>query len=197
MSDQGPDASPAAVPVLRGRIVILRGPQAGDEAERLAAGRDPEAIRLYGGDYHNVQPFTAESAARWFEQFQQATREDANWVIDVGGRAVGNAWLRVQDSNVQQRSARFRIGIFNRDYWDRGLGTEATRLVLRFGFEELNLHRIELRVIEYNLRAIRSYEKAGFIKEGIERETVFLDGQWHSDVRMAILEDEYKALSER
>jgi RimJ/RimL family protein N-acetyltransferase len=182
------------VPTIRGKNVVLRPPRAGDEADRLAAGRDPELTRLYGGDYHNVRPLTAEGAARWVEGLRQATWEDAAWVIEAGGRAVGTAGLKVQDPEVQQRSARYRIGIFNREYWDRGIGTEATRLVLRFGFEELHLHRIELRVVEYNVRAIRSYEKAGFVKEGMERETVFLDGQWFSDVRMAILEHEYRAL---
>ena len=160
----------------------------------MAAGLDPELIHLYGEDYDNVQPLTAQDVADWLAELQHATWEDASWVIEADGRAIGNAWLKVHDTNVQQRVARYRIGIFNRDYWNRGIGTEATRLVLRFGFEDLGLHRIELRVVDYNVRAIKSYEKAGFVKEGVERETVFLDGQWHSDLRMAILEQEYRAL---
>lgn len=123
----------------------------------------------------------------------QATWDRPAWIIEADGRAVGSAWLTLQDPSTHHRSARYRIGIFNRNYWDRGFGTAATRLVLRFGFEDLKLHRIELRVVKYNLRAIRSYQKAGFVTEGVERETVLLDGQWYDDVRMAILEHEFRA----
>ena len=150
---------------------------------------------MYGGDPNAFEPsFTAEDAARWLEHASQGTWEDACWVIEAEGHAVGTAWLKVLDPAVQQRSARYRIGIFNRTYWNRGIGTEATRLILGFAFEQLHLHRVELRVVDYNLRAIRSYEKAGFVNEGLDRETVFMDGQWHSDLRMAILEDEFRAL---
>jgi RimJ/RimL family protein N-acetyltransferase len=61
------------------------------------------------------------------------------------------------------------IGIGERDFWGKGYGTDAMRLILRYGFSELNLQRISLDVFEYNPRAIRSYEKAGFRMEGPER----------------------------
>jgi [ribosomal protein S5]-alanine N-acetyltransferase len=56
------------------------------------------------------------------------------------------------------RCARYAIGIFNPANWNRGFGTEATRLVLRFAFEELNLHRLDLRVLAFNERAIGCYK---------------------------------------
>jgi RimJ/RimL family protein N-acetyltransferase len=62
-----------------------------------------------------------------------------------------------------------------------------------YGFEELRLHRIDLRVLDYNARALRAYEKCGFVREGLERESALVDGTWHSDVIMSILEQEYRA----
>lgn len=186
-------SSARPVPSLEGSNVVLRAPRPGDEADRLAAGRDPELVRLYGGDDHDLAPLAASEVDDWLARIAEATWDRPGWIIEVDGRAVGSVWLTPQDPSTHDRSARYRIGIFNRDYWGRGIGTEATRLVLRFAFEELGLHRIELRVIEYNLRAIRSYQKAGFVTEGVERETVLLDGQWYSDVRMAILEYEFRA----
>lgn len=69
-----------------------------------------------------------------------------------------------------------------------------TRLVLRYAFEDLGLHRVDLRVLEYNDRAIAVYEKCGFVREGVERESANVAGKWHSDLIMGILEHEYRAL---
>lgn len=70
----------------------------------------------------------------------------------------------------------FFIGIGNSEYTGKGIGREAMGLMLDFGFNELNLHRIQLNVIAYNEKAIKSYEKIGFVKEGSNRELVFRDG---------------------
>jgi RimJ/RimL family protein N-acetyltransferase len=85
------------------------------------------------------------------------------------------------------------MGIYDRRFWSRGFGTEALRLLLRYAFDDLALHRVDLRVIAYNVRAMRCYEKCGFVREGVERECALVDGVWHDDVMMGILEDEYRA----
>ena len=72
-----------------------------------------------------------------------------------------------------------------------GLGQQATRLVLQHAFETLMLHRVDLRVLDYNHRAIATYRACGFVEEGRERETCFLDGRWYDDVVMAVLEHEF------
>jgi RimJ/RimL family protein N-acetyltransferase len=73
----------------------------------------------------------------------------------------------------------------------KGLGGEAIALVLGYAFNVLKLHRVSVRVVAYNLRAIRAYQKCGFVVEGREREAAFVDGIWHDDVMMAILDLEY------
>jgi RimJ/RimL family protein N-acetyltransferase len=69
------------------------------------------------------------------------------------------------------------LGIGLREYWGQGYGEEAMRLVLNFGFMELNLHRIQLTVFAYNDRAIRLYERLGFRREGVYREFMQRDGE--------------------
>ena len=76
------------------------------------------------------------------------------------------------------------------DQLGKGIGTEAARAVLGFAFSGLNLHRISVRVLAINERAIRSYQKCGFQIEGRERETAFIDGKWHDDLIMGLLEHE-------
>ncbi len=93
----------------------------------------------------------------------------------------------------RNRSAELGIVIGRPDEWGKGLGTEAAVLMLRHGFEELNLHRIHLRVYDYNERARRSYLKIGFVEEGRLRDAHFRHGAWHATVIMGILADEFFA----
>jgi RimJ/RimL family protein N-acetyltransferase len=66
-------------------------------------------------------------------------------------------------------------------------------LVLGHAFHDLKLHRISIRVLAYNTRAIRSYQKCGFLIEGREREAAFVNGRWHDDIIMGLLEHEFTA----
>lgn len=87
--------------------------------------------------------------------------------------------------------AKLAIGIGDGAFRGKGYGTDALRIILRYGFCELNLHRIGLDVISYNKRAIRAYEKVGFQVEGVLREAVLRDGEKYDRVLMSILRSEY------
>jgi RimJ/RimL family protein N-acetyltransferase len=84
------------------------------------------------------------------------------------------------------------IGLGERDYWGKGFGTDALRVLERYAFTELNLHRLSLTVFDYNPRAIRSYEKAGFIHEGRVRGFLNRDGQRWDMLLMGILKEEWR-----
>lgn len=179
-----------SLPALGGRWVTLRRAEGRDKQDRLAAGNDAETVRMFGGDYRTLPPFTDEDAERWY---QSQLREPYAWVAEVDGRCIGGA--RLHSVNTTDRRARFAAGIFDAAMQGQGTGTEMTRLVLRFVFEALGLHRVELRVLDYNERAIAVYEKCGFVREGVERESALVAGEWQSDVVMSILEQEYRALA--
>jgi len=74
----------------------------------------------------------------------------------------------------------------------KGYGTDAMKVLLRIGFEYLNLHRIGLNVFDTNPRAIHVYEKVGFTKTGVNRHTDYVEGKYVNDVQMDILEDEWR-----
>ena len=86
-----------------------------------------------------------------------------------------------------------QIGVFigNKNFWNKGYGTEALSLLIDYGFRALNLHNIMLRVYEYNKGAIRCYEKIGFKQIGIRREAVQRNLEKHDIVYMDILPDEF------
>jgi RimJ/RimL family protein N-acetyltransferase len=74
----------------------------------------------------------------------------------------------------------------------RGYGTDAMRVLVRYGFLELGLHRIELKVFAFNERAVAAYTKAGFVLEGRRRQRVFHGGAFHDDLIMAVLRPEWE-----
>lgn len=91
------------------------------------------------------------------------------------------------------RSGLFTIFIGDRAQWSKGLGTEATALTTIYAMDELKLHRLELECYVYNDRALRTYERLGFKREGIRREAKLHDGAFHDAIQMAILESEWRA----
>ncbi|PJF44100.1 MAG: N-acetyltransferase, partial [Phototrophicales bacterium] len=98
--------------------------------------------------------------------------------------------------DLRNRSSEVGISIGQPSYWDQGYGTDAMRVLLRYGFYEINLHRIELKVYSFNERAIRSYEKLGFQKEVVARQAIFRDGQYHDVIIMGLLRSEWRDVRE-
>lgn len=80
-----------------------------------------------------------------------------------------------------------------REFWGQGLGTEALRLLVQYAFMELNLHRLQLTVFDYNERAVAVYRKLGFQHEGTFREFMQRDGQWYDMHLMGLLRREWEA----
>jgi [ribosomal protein S5]-alanine N-acetyltransferase len=181
-----------AVPDLVGRRVLLRQPVPEDIETRLALGADPEIARMYGTVPAPV--ITRQVAEQWYDRLAKG-HDPYSWVIDHGGRYVGGTRLHGVRLHAPERRAAYAIGLTDPAVLGLGLGTEATRLVLGYAFDGLGLHRVDLRVVAYNTRAIACYRKCGFVEEGRERETLLVDGVWHDDVVMAVLEDEYRALA--
>jgi len=89
------------------------------------------------------------------------------------------------------RDAWMGIGLGLQKNWGKGYGTEALRLLLIYGFNQLNLNRISLSIFSNNPRAIASYKKAGFKIEGKRREVVYRDGQRHDEIFMRIFREEW------
>lgn len=107
-------------------------------------------------------------------------------------RLIGSCGLREVDPVA--RKATFGLMIGEVGAQNRGYGTEATRLALKFGFRELNLNRIQLSVLADNWRAIRVYQKAGFVHEGCFRQAEFRSGQYVDAYQFAILREEWESL---
>jgi RimJ/RimL family protein N-acetyltransferase len=108
----------------------------------------------------------------------------------VEGRHIGNLGLHKIDQ--VHRKAEVGIVIGEPTFWSKGFGTEAMRLALGYGFEDLGLNKISLDVLDYNTRAIRTYERLGFQREGVHREDVYKEGRFVNVLRMSILARELR-----
>jgi len=175
------------LPVLAGKTVILRTIKESDIDDRLRTGRHNEFVHMCGRDSLVETEYPDRSV--WEHWYEHHLKEECAFIIEFNEQCIGVA--RFNHISETDKSATFSIGIFDPALHSKGIGTEVTKLMLQFGFEELKLHRIDLKVLDYNRRGIRCYEKCGFKVEGILRESAFIDGQYFSDIIMSILENEY------
>ena len=176
------------VPTLTGDRITLRAPTTADKAVRLALGRNDEIERGFGGDPTTLQPLTSEDVDAWFE----AAARQTEWVIEAASRFIGT--IRLHSYVPADERAQLAVGILDPAFLDQAFGTEAIRVLLKHSFETLGLHRIGLRVLATNHRAIRSYQKCGFVLEGTERESALVAGAWQDDLIMGILRTGWLAL---
>jgi RimJ/RimL family protein N-acetyltransferase len=138
---------------------------------------------IYGASLETIRTFVQSMASPSYA--------DASFGIETEeGVLIG--LIRLKRGAPEDRHADFGIAI-ERAHWNRGYGTDATRTILRFAFEEMNLHRVSLGVLDYNTRAQRCYEKCGFRAEGRERQARFRNGHWCDRILMGILRDEFVA----
>ncbi|WP_254660933.1 GNAT family N-acetyltransferase [Bacillus sp. FJAT-27225] len=89
------------------------------------------------------------------------------------------------------RNCFIRIQIIKDQYLSNGYGPEAMKLLLDYGFGVYNLHRIELEVYSYNHRALKAYQKLGFKQEGIKRESIYYNHEYHDTIIMGLLKSEF------
>ena len=166
----------AIKPTLTGEKVILRPFTEADLPALSATLLDPEARILSGSVHDEAQAREPRSPEEdkllldWYgTRNDQPDRLDLAVTDKASGECVGEVVLNEWDPGNESCNFRILIGPRGRD---RGLGTEATRLIVGYGFERLGLHRISLEVYAFNPRARRAYEKAGFRAEGVLRESL-------------------------
>lgn len=170
-------------PVLTGARVTLRDAHLADVDARFALGNTPEIQAMFGADPAQVREITPEAAEAWVRSQMD---EPLAWVIEADGALIGA--IRLHSVNHADKRANIAIGILNIAALGRGYGTEAMQLLCAHAFDSLGLHRLSCRVLAFNDRAIRSYEKVGFVREGCEREAALIGTTWHDDVIMGLLD---------
>jgi RimJ/RimL family protein N-acetyltransferase len=182
------------VSILYGERVRLRAVEREDVQKFCVWVNDPEVTRglsLY-------LPISTLDEEKWFEGLAARDPHEKPLAIEMKD---GDGWKLIGDSGVFNldwvvRSAELGIMIGEKSVWNQGCGTEVMTLLLKHGFETLNLNRIFLRVYAENVRARRAYVKAGFVEEGRLRQAIFKHGRYDDVILMSVLASEWAARKE-
>lgn len=138
-----------------------------------------------------MRPRTMEFEEQWWEGAAHDDRGVAFTIYERETlRPIGNTDLT--DIDTYHRTASFGLMIGEKECWGKGYGTEATRLMLEYGFTVLGVHNIMLEVYGYNERAIRTYRRAGFKEIGRRREALQFCGKAHDVILMDCLATEFE-----
>ncbi len=176
--------------VILGKRIRLRAIERSDIPSFVRWFSDPE-VRQYLEMY---LPMSFAQEERWFEAQLEDRDAHVLGIETLDGTLIGNVGLHAIDW--KDRRAVLGIVIGEKEYWNQGYGSEAVSTLLGFAFGEMNLHRVSLRVYEYNQRAIRCYEKCGFVLEGRLRGARFHSGNYHDELIMGILQDEFTGMDQ-
>src|SRR5659263_561824 len=145
-----------------------------------------------------IQSLTGEvypMTEKGFEEFYEGTQktEDRIWFVIVDKEkniVIGETgFLRIFNP---WRTADLSIIIGKKEYWGKGIGKEVANLMLEYGFNNLNFHRLVIGVVGFNEIGLKFLESIGFIKEGTQREGYFHNGKYSDFIMMSLLEDEYR-----
>ena len=171
-----------------GSLIRLRAREPGDEPLLYAWFNDPEVTQhltvRYPMSHAQEAAFIAANGANGYAKVSFAVETLAD------RRLIGGVGL--EDTSPENRSAVLGIAIGDKASWDGGYGSDTMRTACRFGFETMNLHRIELEVYVSNERAIHVYEKVGFRIEGRRRDAVYTRGAYQDVLVMGLLEGELR-----
>ncbi len=175
--------------MIYGERLCLRAAERADIPRFTAWLNDREVSQFLG----MKTPMALAAEERWYENMINGPKAEQVLVMQIKDgdvwRPIGNtSFMNIEWAN---RSAEIGIFIGEKSCWNQGYGREAMRLMLKYGFETLNLHRIFLRVFEHNVRGIKAYEHAGFQHEGRMRQALYQDGRYYDVLIMSVLRDEF------
>lgn len=174
--------------MLKGERVNLRAVELSDMRLFWSWLNDPDVMVYWGrpGNTESLEEVTRR------EQAEANRGNSRKYVIETrDGKPIGQ--IDYYDLSWQTSSAWVSIMVADKEYWGGGYGTDAMRTLLRHLFVQMRLHRVSLTVHESNVRARRSYEKNGFVAEGVLRDWAYFDGRWVNGVIMSILDRDFLA----
>lgn len=177
--------------MIKGKRIRLRAVEHEDLPFFVTWLNDPEVVQ----GLFIYLPLSSADEEKWFEQLSDLPPAEKPLAIEI---LDGENWKLVGNSSfhnisMNNRSAEVGLLIGDKKEWNKGYGTETMQILLKHGFETLNLNRIFLRVYENNPAAIRAYEKAGFIHEGRMRQDRYQEGRYFDTLIMSVLRDEWQS----
>lgn len=175
---------------IKGKIVTLRAMELEDQEMLRETVNDPEIERMIGGYSY---PVSKEQQIAWFN-VNVNNQNNLRLIIETeDDGAVGFA--NIVNIDWKNRSAFHGIKIANKKFRSKGIGTDTVMAIMRYAFEELQLNRLDGSIVEYNESSRKLYcEKCGWVVEGIKRKSSFKMNEYHDELIVGILREEYQKL---
>lgn len=170
---------------------IYLSPVVKDDALLFAKWLNDEEVTAGLHTTHTIT--TEDSAEEMLESIIDKKKPSFEIILKEDDRAIGSVILT--SVNELDRTATIGVYIGEKEYRGKGYGTEALRAIIRYGFDYLNLHNINLSVISYNENALRCYQKLGFQEYGRRHECVLVGGKYYDRISLELLEQDYRKLS--
>ena len=175
--------------MLKGEKVILRALKR-EDIERMHEFDQDIEMHILDGTLPHVMPY--EKVEKNYERMVERNSEKEYFAIEADGKYIGFCGLYLVYPGVH----RLGIGIGDREYWEKGYGREAIKLLLHYGFHYFGARRIDLGTNAKNERAIRCFKACGFVEEGRPRKVIWIDGDYVDQVNMGIMREEWNAIQQ-
>lgn len=170
-------------------IIRLRELKLDDIEDRYQWSLDKEVIK-YLNMPEKYPPYSKEETKTWIEMCMNRTNGyEQKAIVTEQGKHIG--WVDLKNIDLTNKQAELGIVIGDKDYWGKGYGLSAMKEMLSWGFNELGLNKIWLRVDIDNVNAIKSYKRMGYLEEGILRQDRLRNGKFIDRLRMSILRSEF------
>lgn len=177
-------------PFLIGERVYLRALEETDITEaHIGWLNDPEVTRYLAmtGKY----PATASGMESWLEKFRNNTTNLGFAILDkTNDRHIGN--ITLDDINWIHRTADISLMIGDKEYWGSGYATETQSLLIEYAFHRLGLHKVLNSPVADHVGSVKMAKNLGFQVEGTLREQLFIEGEYHDQLRMGLFAHEFK-----
>jgi len=179
------------MPHLIGERVMLREYRHEDLVPIRGWVNDPDIVRYLSDIF--LYPHTLESTESFLQAMMDPRPDSRSFVIADAATELYIGQIGLDSIDWKNRMGRIGIVIGSSERLGRGYGSEAMRLLVSFAFRELDLHRLELEVYDFNERAIRCYAACGFKEEGRLRERLYKEGRRVDVLVMGLLRSEWEA----
>lgn len=174
--------------MIEGRLVRLRAIEKKD-LKKLRDWRNDPDVKKFTREYREL---SMQNQLQWLESLAKDRNTIMFAVETKKGKLIGCTGLTYIDW--KNRKAEVSIYIGDKKYRKRGYGTDTLNTLMKYGFEELDLHMLFGEIFEYNEANIRLFEKCGFKRDGILRHRLYRDGKYWNSIFYSVLEDEWKKM---
>ena len=172
-----------------GDLVKLRAYKEDDVERAVEFINDEEVKKLL--DSNIPFPMTKWQEEEWVKRRKAETNFTYDFAIEDldTGKYIGGC--SINECNLKNRNCTIGIMIGDKNYWGKGYGSDALKVLIKFIFEEVNMDKIKLNVFSFNKRAISCYKKVGFKEEGLLKREIYRNGRYYDEVPMALFKEDW------